>query len=174
MKVHGVGSDPGIPSTNSKEENEIEQSNDSSPPRLIVDDIIQEPGAIPSPDALTASVNTFLGNNHELNDQPSSITCDLCSKTFPSKFLLHIHMSNVHGISQPSNGTSPPTSSTIITNPKTSTIKRTSSNGSNSIRLKQTPQVQLRVTCQVCKKVQIHFLIPISQNKIRFFLGIMQ
>ncbi len=28
-------------------------------------------------------------------------------------------------------------------------------NGNNNIRLKQTPQVQLRVTCQVCKKVSM-------------------
>ena len=171
LKVHGVGSDSGLISTNSNkkindDENDIEQSNDSNSPRLVVDDMIHEPGAIPSPDALTASVNTFLAANNESNEQfPSSITCELCSKTFPSKFLLHIHMSNVHGISQPSsvsNGTPPPLlSSTTITptittttNSKPSTLKRTIANGNNSVRLKQTPQVQLRVTCQVCKKVR--------------------
>lgn len=76
-------------------------------------------------------------------------------------------MSNVHGISQPTNGTSPPISSTTINNTKT--IKR---NGSNSIRLKQTPQVQLRVTCQVCKKVKQKKKIFLISNKWVFSIGI--
>jgi hypothetical protein len=131
---------------------------DNSPPQLVVDELNTEPGAIPSPDALTASVNTFIGTNSESNEQSPTIICDLCSKTFPSKFLLHIHMTNVHGIQQPtsiSNGT-------IITNNNNNNnknqlinigIKRPLTNGNNTVRLKQTPQVQLRVTCQVCKKV---------------------
>jgi hypothetical protein len=132
-----------------EEENNQQKSNDNSPPRLIVDEIITEPGAIPSPDALTASVNTFIGTNNESNEQ----LCDICSKTFPSKFLLHIHMTNVHGIQQPtsiSNGTTTiATDNNQIINPG---IKRPLTNGNNTVRLKQTPQVQLRVTCQVCKK----------------------
>ena len=131
---------------------------DNSPPQLVVDEIHTEPGAIPSPDALTASVNTFIGTSNDSTEQSSSIVCDLCSKTFPSKFLLHIHMTNVHGIQQPtstSNGTVP-TNNNNTNNKNQSvntTIKRPLTNGNSTVRLKQTPQVQLRVTCQVCKKV---------------------
>ncbi len=159
LKVHGVGPDPIVTTTlnannpeSNEEENDHQQSNDNSPPRLVVDEIINEPGAIPSPDTLTASVNTFIGINNESTEQ----LCELCSKTFPSKFLLHIHMTNVHGIQQPtsiSNGTTLTTTTTTNNNEKNPIIKRPSINGNNPVRLKQTPQVQLRVTCQVCKKV---------------------
>jgi hypothetical protein len=146
-----------------EEENDEQQSTDNSPPRLVVDEIITEPGAIPNPDVLTASVNTFIGTNNESNEQLSSVICDLCSKTFLSKFLLHIHMTNVHGIQQPtsvSNGTTTTTTTITTTNTNTKNqiintgIKRPLTNGNTTtVRLKQTPQVQLRVTCQVCKKV---------------------
>jgi hypothetical protein len=115
-------------------------------------------------------VNTFLGTNNELNEQLStSIICDLCSKTFPSKFLLHIHMTNVHGIQQPTSTSNETTTTTTTTNNNNNNktpiippgIKRPSINGNNSVRLKQTPQVQLRVTCQVCKKV-FPFLIKLT------------
>jgi phosphatidate phosphatase APP1 len=75
-------------------------------------------------------------------------------------------MTNVHGIQQPtsvSNGTTTtatatPTTTTVATNNNNNQIintgiKRPLTNGNNTVRLKQTPQVQLRVTCQVCKKV---------------------
>ncbi|UJR13288.1 hypothetical protein I4U23_000307 [Adineta vaga] len=174
LKVHGIASDPLVTSSNTTEtndeENDQQQSMDSSPPQLVVDEKSTEPGVIPSPDALTASVHTFLGINNDSNEQIPSITCDLCSKTFPSKFLLHIHMTNVHGIQQTTstiNGTPPPPSSTTTTTVTTALttnnnnnnnqlinigIKKPLINGNNPVRLKQTPQVQLRVTCQVCKK----------------------
>jgi hypothetical protein len=150
-----------------EDKNEQQQSMDNSPPQLVVDEMnttSTEPGSIPSPDALTASVNTFIGTNNELNEQSSSIICDLCSKTFPSKFLLHIHITNVHGIQQSSsltNGTSTTPAAvaiatTVVNNNNQliiNGIKRSLTNENNTIRLKQTPQVQLRVTCQVCKKV---------------------
>jgi hypothetical protein len=136
---------------------------DNSPPQLVVDERSTEPGVIPSPDALTASVNTFIGTTNESNEQSSSIICDLCSKTFPSKFLLHIHMTNVHGIQQ-STSVSNGTTTIAITNNNNNNknqlinigIKKPLTNGNNTVRLKQTPQVQLRVTCQVCKKVSFH------------------
>jgi len=71
-------------------------------------------------------------------------------------------MTNVHGIQQPisvSNGTTATTTTTVATNNNNNNqiintgIKRPLTNGNNTVRLKQTPQVQLRVTCQVCKKV---------------------
>jgi len=119
-----------------------------------------EPGVIPSPDALTASVNTFIGtnNNSTSNDsieQSTTTICEICSKAFPTKFL-HVHMNNVHGIQQPpiilTNGTTNNNNNNnqLVGN----IIKRPLTNGNNNnVRLKQTPQVQLRVTCQVCKKV---------------------
>ncbi len=144
------------------EQQESRSSFDSSPPQLVVDEINPtntEPGVIPSPDALTASVNTFIGtnnNNSTTNDsieQATTSNCKICSKSFPTKFL-HVHMNNVHGIQQPpiilTNGTTN-NKCQLIGN----TIKRPSINGNNNVRLKQTPQVQLRVTCQVCKKVNI-------------------
>lgn len=144
------------------EENDQQQSMDSSPPQLIVDEKSTEPGVIPSPDALTASVNTFIGTNNDSNEQISSIICELCSKTFPSKFLLHIHMTNVHGIQQTTSTINGTTTTTITTALSTNNnknqlintdLKKPLTNGNNPVRLKQTPQVQLRVTCQVCKKV---------------------
>jgi hypothetical protein len=138
-----------------EDKNEQQQSMDNSPPQLVVDEMnttSTEPGSIPSPDALTASVNTFIVTNNELNEQSSSIICDLCSKTFPSKFLLHIHMTNV-------TSTTPAAvaiATTVVNNNNQliiNGIKRSLTNENNTIRLKQTPQVQLRVTCQVCKKV---------------------
>ncbi|CAF1643772.1 unnamed protein product [Adineta ricciae] len=159
LKVHGVGPDPLGASSNAseaaEEENDQQQSSNNSPPQLVVDERSTEPGVIPSPDALTASVNTFIGTTSDSNEQ---ITCDLCSKTFPSKFLLHIHMTNVHGIQQTTstaNGTTI-TTTAIATNNKSQLInagiQKPIINGNSSVRLKQTPQVQLRVTCQVCKK----------------------
>jgi hypothetical protein len=72
-------------------------------------------------------------------------------------------MTNVHGIQQPtsvSNGTTTTTTTITTTNTNTKNqiintgIKRPLTNGNTTtVRLKQTPQVQLRVTCQVCKKV---------------------
>lgn len=130
-----------------------------------------EPGVIPSPDTLTNSVNTFIGTNNNTSngsvEQATSSICEICSKSFPTKFL-HVHMNNVHGIQQQpitSNGTA----NTLSTNKNilvTNTLKRPLTNGNNitgntNVRLKQTPQVQLRVTCQVCKKVSI--LLIISQ-----------
>jgi hypothetical protein len=186
LKVHGVGPDPmvsssssSIPLTNSETiEDNLEQqqqqqqsrsSFDGSPPQLVVDEMNStntEPGVIPSPDALTASVNTFISsnNNSTSNDsieQSTTSICEICSKSFPTKFL-HVHMNNVHGIQQApiivTNGTTN-TKNQLVGN----TIKRPLTNGSNNnnnVRLKQTPQVQLRVTCQVCKKVShIFFLI---------------
>jgi hypothetical protein len=148
------------------EQQQSRSSFDGSPPQLVVDEMNSthtEPGVIPSPDALTASVNTFIGtnNNSKSNDsieqqqqqqQSTTTICEICSKAFPTKFL-HVHMNNVHGIQQPP---------IILTNGSTNnnnqlignTIKRPlSNNNTNTVRLKQTPQVQLRVTCQVCKKV---------------------
>ena len=165
LKVHGIGPDPlQTPSNNNEsveDENDRQQSIDNSPPQLVVDEISTEPGVIPSPDSLTASVNSFIGTNNESNEQLSSIICDLCSKTFPSKFLLHIHMTNVHGIQQ-STSVSNGITTIITTNDNNNNnrnqlinigIKKPLTNGNNTVRLKQTPQVQLRVTCQVCKKV---------------------
>ena len=172
FKVHGVVSDPLAPSSSNPlvksetmegdlEQQESRSEDDGSPPQLVVDEINPnntEPGVIPSPDALTASVNTFIGANnsntsHDSNEQVSSSICKICSKSFPTKFL-HVHMNNVHGIQQP-----PIIVSNGILNAKCqltgTTIKRPSTNGNNTnVRLKQTPQVQLRVTCQVCKKVR--------------------
>ncbi|CAF1462187.1 unnamed protein product [Adineta steineri] len=171
LKVHGVASDPMLISSsgslNNSEttEDNIEQQHsrsslDGSPPQLIVDELNTsntEPGVIPSPDALTASVNTFINTNtnstsNDSIDPSSTSICEICSKSFPTKFL-HVHMNNVHGIQQ---------APILVSNNKNqliaNTIKRpslTNGNnipGSNTVRLKQTPQVQLRVTCQVCKK----------------------
>ncbi|CAF0843745.1 unnamed protein product [Adineta steineri] len=169
LKVHGIGPDPVVTSSNNPEtiddENELQQQHsiDNSPPQLVVDEISTEPGVIPSPDALTASVNNFIGTNNDSNEQLSAIICDLCSKTFPSKFLLHIHMTNVHGIQQSNTLSSgATTTTTTLTNNTINNninnqlinagIKKPLTNGNNTVRLKQTPQVQLRVTCQVCKK----------------------
>ena len=172
FKVHGVVPDPMAPSSSNPlvkseameenlEQQESRSEDDGSPPQLVVDEINPnntEPGVIPSPDALTASVNTFIiANNsntsNDSNDQVSTSICKICSKSFPTKFL-HVHMNNVHGIQQPpilvSNGTSNAKSQLTGTS-----IRRTLTNGNNTnVRLKQTPQVQLRVTCQVCKKVR--------------------
>jgi len=138
---------------------------DGSPPQLVVDElntINTEPGVIPSPDTLTASVNTFISTNTNTTSNDSidpSITsiCEICSKSFPTKFL-HVHMNNAHGIQQQPilliNGGTNTTSNNknqLIGN----TIERSLTNGNNNVRLKQTPQVQLRVTCQVCKKVSM-------------------
>jgi hypothetical protein len=172
FKVHGITMDLLAPSSSNPlvksetmedniEQQESRSSFDGSPPQLVVDEINPnntEPGVIPSPDALTASVNTFIGTNNNNNtnttndsvEQATTSNCKICSKSFPTKFL-HVHMNNVHGIQQPpiilTNGT---------TNTKiqltSNTIKRPLTNGNNNVRLKQTPQVQLRVTCQVCKK----------------------
>lgn len=185
LKVHGVGPDPMVTSSSSSvplagsetSDDNLEQqqqsmsSVDGSPPQLVVDEMNTsntEPGVIPSPDTLTNSVNTFIGtnNNNIINgcsiEQATTSICEICSKSFPTKFL-HVHMNNVHGIQQQpislSNGTTNITSANknlLVTN----TIKRPLINGnnitgSNNVRLKQTPQVQLRVTCQVCKKVRI-------------------
>jgi len=138
---------------------------DGSPPQLVVDElntINTEPGVIPSPDTLTASVNTFISTNTNTTSNDSidpSITsiCEICSKSFPTKFL-HVHMNNAHGIQQQPilliNGGTNTTSNNknqLIGN----TMERSLTNGNNNVRLKQTPQVQLRVTCQVCKKVSM-------------------
>ena len=72
-------------------------------------------------------------------------------------------MTNVHGIQQSnsiSNGTTTTTTTTVTTNNTKNQlinigIKKPLTNGNNPVRLKQTPQVQLRVTCQVCKKVSL-------------------
>jgi len=138
---------------------------DGSPPQLVVDElntINTEPGVIPSPDTLTASVNTFISTNTNTTSNDSidpSITsiCEICSKSFPTKFL-HVHMNNAHGIQQQpilliNGGTN-----TTLNNKNQligNTIERSLTNGNNNVRLKQTPQVQLRVTCQVCKKVSM-------------------
>ena len=180
MKVHGIVPDPLTSSTSMSqiksetiEDNNLEQqgsrsSFDGSPPQLVVDEMNSttiEPGVIPSPDALTASVNTFIGttNSSTSNDSIEQLTtsiCKICSKSFPTKFL-HVHMNNVHGIQQApillTNGGATNTKNQLTGN----TIKRSLTNGNNNninnnnnnVRLKQTPQVQLRVTCQVCKKV---------------------
>jgi hypothetical protein len=67
-------------------------------------------------------------------------------------------MNNAHGIQQQPilliNGGTNTTSNNknqLIGN----TMERSLTNGNNNVRLKQTPQVQLRVTCQVCKKVSM-------------------
>jgi len=145
------------------EQQQSRSSFDGSPPQLVVDEMNStntEPGVIPSPDALTASVNTCIGtnNNSTSNDsieQSTTTICEICSKSFPTKFL-HVHMNNVHGIQQPpiilTNGTTNNNNNNnqLVGN----IIKRPLTNGNNNnVRLKQTPQVQLRVTCQVCKKV---------------------
>jgi hypothetical protein len=165
-----VTSSTSLPLTHSETtEDNIEQqqsrsSFDGSPPQLVVDEMNTtntEPGVIPSPDALTASVNTFITTNtnstsNDSIEQLSTTICEICSKSFPTKFL-HVHMNNVHGIQQAPIILSDTTSNNknqLISN----TIKRPLTNGNNitvnnNVRLKQTPQVQLRVTCQVCKKV---------------------
>ncbi|CAF4761839.1 unnamed protein product, partial [Rotaria magnacalcarata] len=54
---------------------------------------------------------TFIGTNNNNNnnnnitsngliEQATSSICEICSKSFPTKFL-HVHMNNVHGIQQP-------------------------------------------------------------------------
>jgi hypothetical protein len=166
-----VTSSTSVPLINSEltedhtEQQQSSSSFDGSPPQLVVDEMnisSTEPGVIPSPDALTASINTFISTNtnstsNDSFEQLSSTICEICSKSFPTKFL-HVHMNNVHGIQQPpillTNGTT-----NNINQLVTNTIKRPLTNGNNitannNVRLKQTPQVQLRVTCQVCKKVR--------------------
>lgn len=152
----------------SESQQQSRSSCDASPPQLVVDEMnsmTNEPGVIPSPDALTASVNTCIGTNNNASsnssndstEQPKTSICEICSQSFPTKFL-HVHMNNAHGIQQAPiivNGTAS-TKTALIPG----TLKRSMSNGSvviptNNARLKQTPQVQLRVTCQVCKKVRI-------------------
>lgn len=145
------------------DQQESRSSFDGSPRQLVVDELNpnnMEPGVIPSPDALTASVNTFIGSNtnsttDDSTESPATTICKICSKSFPTKFL-HVHMNNVHGIQQApillTNGTTNNTKTQLVGN----TIKRSVSNGNvSNVRLKQTPQVQLRVTCQVCKKVRL-------------------
>lgn len=176
LKVHGVGPDSVVSSSSSvnvlaasentedgseQQRHHSRSSFDASPPQLVVDEMnlnAAEPGVIPSPDALTASVNNFIGSSShshsslstDSNEQSKTSVCELCSKSFPTKFL-HVHMNNVHGIQQANGGAS---------NTKNAygsgAIKRSLTNGgagTSPVRLKQTPQVQLRVTCQVCKKV---------------------
>lgn len=171
LKVHGIAHDSSMPASQVKsettedhlEQQESRSSFDSSPPQLVVDELNPnniEPGVIPSPDALTASVNTFIGSNTNSTtddsiESPATSICKICSKSFPTKFL-HVHMNNVHGIQQApillTNGTTTSSKTSV----SGSTIKRSITNGNNSnVRLKQTPQVQLRVTCQVCKKVRL-------------------
>ena len=147
------------------EQQESRSSFDGSPPQLVVDELNPnniEPGVIPSPESLTASVNTFIGVNSAMKESfeqsPATSICKICSKSFPTKFL-HVHMNNVHGIQQApillSNGTS--NNNNTKTQLVGNTMKRSITNGNNNnnnVRLKQTPQVQLRVTCQVCKKVK--------------------
>lgn len=137
---------------------------DASPPQLVVDEMntnTAEPGVIPSPDALTASVNTYIcaNTNHDTIDPSSTSVCDICSKSFPTKFF-HVHMNNAHGIQQQpilsTNGSTSNSKNQLIV----SAAKRPLTNGNNTVRLKQTPQVQLRVTCQVCKKVRRNHLSP--------------
>ncbi|CAF1181236.1 unnamed protein product, partial [Adineta ricciae] len=168
LKVHGVASDSlhtsssSLPVNNSEalEDNSDQQhsrsSIDGSPPQLVVDEMntnTVEPGVIPSPDALTASVNTYIcaNTNQDMIDPSSTSVCDICSKSFPTKFF-HVHMNNAHGIQQQpilsTNGSTLNSKNQLILN----AAKRSLTNGNNTVRLKQTPQVQLRVTCQVCKK----------------------
>lgn len=134
FKVHGIGSDTNPVSSND-EDKALTPMNDQSPSNENLDEIESQSERIPTP--------------NEITDGNSSIVCELCSKNFPSKFLLHIHMTNVHGIQSPSSSTA----TTIINdiNPKILTNKKTITS-MNTVKLKQTPQVQLRVTCQVCKK----------------------
>ena len=147
------------------EQQQLISSVDGSPPQLVVDEMNTsnvEAGVMPSPEALTNSVNTIISGDNNNNTNNTSVeqltsNCEICSKTIPTKFL-HVHMNNAHGIQQQpiilSNSTTNITSinkSSLIGN----TIKRSLTNGNNNVRLKQTPQVQLRVTCQVCKKVRI-------------------
>lgn len=208
LKVHGVGPDSSTVSSSSSsttnqlnngegtddlhDQQQSRSSFDGSPPQLVVDEmnlIGNEPGVIPSPDALTASVNNFLGTTTPTNSTvgttenveiAKTTNCEICSKSFPTKFL-HVHMNNAHGIQQAPlivNGTS--ATSTTTTKPPSGSnpIKRTLSNGNNgtnAVRLKQTPQVQLRVTCQVCKKVRSTFLLRfLSMQSFLYFpsLGI--
>jgi len=75
-------------------------------------------------------------------------------------------MTNVHGIQS--------TTTTTVVNDINSKIsnnkKPTTTTTTNTVKLKQTPQVQLRVTCQVCKKVRrIVFLLKIL---VFVFVGI--
>lgn len=173
LKVHGVTHDPSVSSssvsqvkseTNDEhlEQQDSQSSFDGSPPQLVVDELNPsntEPGVIPSPDSLTASVNSFISANCSTNESteqsPVTSICKICSKSVPTKFL-HVHMNNVHGIQQApillSNGNNNNNKTQIVGN----NLKRSITNGNNNnnnVRLKQTPQVQLRVTCQVCKKV---------------------
>lgn len=193
LKVHGVGPDSSTVSSSSSsttnqlnngegiddlhDQQQSRSSFDGSPPQLVVDEmnsIGNEPGVIPSPDALTASVNNFLGMTTTTTITTTTATnstagttenveiakttnCEICSKSFPTKFL-HVHMNNAHGIQQAPlivNGTLATSTTTTKPLAGSNPIKRTLSNGNNGtnpVRLKQTPQVQLRVTCQVCKK----------------------
>lgn len=142
-KVHGVASDRAMDSV--KEEVDDEKVNGSSDEKTI--ELKEEEVHVrdlPSAEHLTASVKTCLVNADE--ESHEDILCELCSKTFPSTFLLHIHLSNVHGI-QPSNNSIP------LSNSSPATKKSPPFTHQQTPRLKQTPQVQLRVTCQVCKKV---------------------
>ena len=177
LKVHGVGPDSVVSSStsvnvlasseNTEDDSEQQQhhsrsSFDASPPQLFVDEMnlnAAEPGVIPSPDALTASVNNFIsGSSHshsslstDSNEQSKTSVCELCSKSFPTKFL-HVHMNNVHGIQQAMGTVNGGTKNAY----GSGSLKRSLTNGgaaTSTVRLKQTPQVQLRVTCQVCKKV---------------------
>jgi len=74
-------------------------------------------------------------------------------------------MTNVHGIQST-------TTTTVVNdiNSKISNNKKPTTTTTNTVKLKQTPQVQLRVTCQVCKKVRrIVFLLKIL---VFVFVGI--
>ncbi|CAF0847096.1 unnamed protein product [Didymodactylos carnosus] len=112
-----------------------------------------EPGAIlvvPSPDELTSAVSGFYDRNNGIDETFEEIQCDVCSKPFKSKFLLHVHLSNVHGIQQQSAKTV--TENETISTTSTTATKSSRRLSNNNSKSKSTPQVQLRVTCQVCKK----------------------
>ena len=183
FKVHGVGPDSTVSTSSSNlinngetgDESETQQlsrsSFDGSPPQLVVDEMNlmnNEPGVIPSPDALTASVNTCIGTSNHTNSNSShdsieiskTTICEICSQSFPTKFL-HVHMNNAHGIQQAIlgiNGTTTANKNILAAGSLKRAMSNGSLTGSNSVRLKQTPQVQLRVTCQVCKKVRFSYL----------------
>ena len=142
----------------SEHQQQSQSSFDGSPPQLVVDEMNpsnSEPGVIPNADALSATVNA-LTNIAMAGEQTNTSICELCSKSFPTKFL-HVHMNNVHGIQQQPSGSSNGTAH-AVSNTKNAlaggSLKRALPNGNSNVRLKQTPQVQLRVTCQVCKKVR--------------------
>jgi hypothetical protein len=161
---------------NNEQQQQSRSSFDGSPPQLVVDEINStnnEPGVIPSPHTLTASVNTFIGSNttstsNDSIEQSTTSICEICSKSFPTKFL-HVHMNNIHGIQQApiilTNGTTNNNNNNQLVG---NTIQRPLTNGNNNnnnnVRLKQTPQVQLRVTCQVCKKVSLIFNFSFLKN----------